>query len=334
MLDQSSEPQSHLSRSSNADLISELLAGMRLRGLRYHRLRLTPPFGVRFGEGGTPRAHFHFVARGQAYLRGEDGVLNELNHGAAVLMPRDAPHALLSEPALPCRHITGFDAAALCDAVNDVRSCDPDTCRSQDTLIFSGCMELDLGSLHPLVSLMPAVMRVDPQADRQSELLPILEAMEQEVCGQRAGFASILTRLAEVVAAAIIRSWVECGCGDASGWVEALRDPRLGGVIAALHREPGRHWTVESMAREMGVSRSVFAERFLAVTGITPLRYVTELRMRLASQWLTRERLPVEDVAERLGYGSQAAFSRAFKRTTGHSPGAYRAALPHQSEET
>ncbi len=334
MIDQSSEPQSDLSRSSNADLISELLAGMRLRGLRYHRLRLTPPFGVRFGEGGTPRAHFHFVARGQAYLRGEDGVLNELNHGAAVLMPRDAPHALLSEPALPCRHITGFDAAALCDAVNDVRSCDPDTCRSQDTLIFSGCMELDLGSLHPLISLMPAVMRVDPQADRQSELLPILEAMEQEVCGQRAGFASILTRLAEVVAAAIIRSWVECGCGDASGWVEALRDPRLGGVIAALHREPGRHWTVESMAREMGVSRSVFAERFLAVTGITPLRYVTELRMRLASQWLTRERLPVEDVAERLGYSSQAAFSRAFKRTTGHSPGAYRAALPHQSEET
>lgn len=334
MIDQSSEPQSDLSRSSNADLISELLAGMRLRGLRYHRLRLTPPFGVRFGEGGTPRAHFHFVARGQAYLRGEDGVLNELNHGAAVLMPRDAPHALLSEPALPCRHITGFDAAALCDAVNDVQSCDPDTCRSQDTLIFSGCMELDLGSLHPLVSLMPAVMRVDPQADRQSELLPILEAMEQEVCGQRAGFASILTRLAEVVAAAIIRSWVECGCGDASGWVEALRDPRLGGVIAALHREPGRHWTVESMAREMGVSRSVFAERFLAVTGITPLRYVTELRMRLASQWLTRERLPVEDVAERLGYSSQAAFSRAFKRTTGHSPGAYRAALPHQSEET
>lgn len=333
MLDQSSEPQSNLSRSSSADLISELLAGMRLQGLRYHRLRLTPPFGVRFGEGGTPRAHFHFVARGRAYLRGEDGDLSELSQGTAVLMPRDGPHALLSEPALPCRHITGFDAAALCDAVDDVQSCDPDTCRSQDTLIFSGCMELDLGSLHPLVSLMPAVMRVDPQADQQSELLPILEAMEQEVCGQRAGFAGILTRLAEVVAAAIIRSWVECGCGDASGWVEALRDPRLGRVIAALHREPGQHWTVESMAAEMGVSRSVFAERFLAVTGITPLRYVTELRMRLASQWLTRERLPVEDVAERLGYGSQAAFSRAFKRTTGHSPGAYRAATAHQSEE-
>ncbi|MCU5782853.1 AraC family transcriptional regulator [Alcanivorax balearicus MACL04] len=333
MIDQSSEPQSDLSHSSNADLISELLAGMRLRGLRYHRLRLTPPFGVRFGEGGRPRAHFHFVAQGRAYLRGEDGDLNELSHGTAVLMPRDGPHALLSEPALPCRHITGFDAAALCDAVDDVQSCDPDTCRSQDTLIFSGCMELDLGSLHPLVSLMPAVMRVDPQADRQSELLPILEAMEQEVCGQRAGFAGILTRLAEVVAAAIIRSWVECGCGDASGWVEALRDPRLGRVIAALHREPGRHWTVESMAKEMGVSRSVFAERFLTVTGITPLRYVTELRMRLASQWLTRERLPVEDVAERLGYGSQAAFSRAFKRTTGHSPGAYRATTAHPSEE-
>src|SRR5690606_12166271 len=97
-------------------------------------------------------------------------------------------------------------------------------------------------------------------------------------------------------------------------------------------RDPGRNWSVAAMASEMGSSRSVFAERFLEVTGVTPLRYVTELRMRLASQWITRDRMSIDVVAERLGYGSQAAFSRAFKRTTGKSPGTIRS--PRTERET
>jgi AraC-like DNA-binding protein len=187
-------------------------------------------------------------------------------------------------------------------------------------------MEFDLGCMSPLIGMMPEIMQVGTMLERNPEILPILEAMEREVCSERAGYGAIVTRLADVVSASIVRGWVECGCGDASGWVEALRDPRLGRVISALHRDPGRNWTVASMAAEMGTSRSVFAERFLAVTGITPLRYVTDLRMRLAMQWISRERLPVDMVAERLGYGSGAAFSRAFKRVTGTSPGVARRA--------
>src|SRR3546814_12460860 len=82
--------------------------------------------------------------------------------------------------------------------------------------------------------------------------MPMLEAMEREARSRRAGSAAILARLADVVSAYIVRGWVECGCGDASGWVEALRDPRLGRVIAALHRDPGRNWTLEDLAAEMG----------------------------------------------------------------------------------
>jgi len=106
--------------------------------------------------------------------------------------------------------------------------------------------------------------------------------------------------------------------------VSALRDPRLGGVISAVHRDPGRDWTVADLAAEMGSSRSVFAGRFLAVTGLTPLRYLTELRMRLAAEWIGRDRMPIDVAAHRLGYGSQAAFSRAFKRVVGVPPGAVR----------
>jgi AraC-like DNA-binding protein len=126
------------------------------------------------------------------------------------------------------------------------------------------------------------------------------------------------------VSAFIVRGWVECGCGDATGWVEALRDPKLGKVILALHRDPGKNWTVAELAAEMGSSRSVFAERFLAVTGMTPVRYLTELRMRLAAQWISHDRASIETVAYRLGYGSLAAFSRAFKRIVGQPPGALR----------
>ena len=99
---------------------------------------------------------------------------------------------------------------------------------------------------------------------------------------------------------------------------------RLGRVIAAIQRDPGRNWSVAELAREMGSSRSVFADRFVQVTGVTPLRYVAEVRMRLAAQWIGRERMPIETAAQRLGYASQAAFSRAFKRVTGYAPGRLR----------
>ena len=90
-----------------------------------------------------------------------------------------------------------------------------------------------------LIGLMPEAMFVGTLSERYPEILPILEAMERETCGERAGFAGILAHLANVVAAFIVRAWVESGCGEASGWVSALRDPRLGGVISAVHRDPG-----------------------------------------------------------------------------------------------
>ncbi|MGA0564296.1 AraC family transcriptional regulator [Ancylobacter sp. VNQ12] len=307
-----------------ADVVSELLMGMRLVGIDYRRIELSPPFGVRFGteEG---RAQFHFIARGPVFLRRPDGIVHAMATGDAVLLPRGGLHDLISEPELPCRDVGAFAVQPLCASVGAISSCAKDQCASGRTLIFSGCMEFDLGGMSPLVALMPEQMFVGTLLARYPEILPMLEAMERETRGDRAGFAGILARLADVVSAFIVRAWVECGCGDASGWVAALRDPRLGRVIAAVHRDPGRDWSVAELAAEMGASRSVFAERFLGVTGMTPLRYLTDLRMRLAMQWIGRERLPIDEAAHRLGYGSQAAFARAFKRVTGQAPGAVRA---------
>jgi len=255
-----------------------------------------------------------------ASLARHTGLINDL---AAGLLPRGSTHALMSDADAPCREIGGFEAAKICDTVASVGAGTEST--PGDALIFSACMELDLGGMQPLVGTMPEFMHVGTLLARYPEIRPMLDAMERESCSERAGFAGILARLADVVAAFIVRGWVECGCGDATGWVQALREPKLGRAIVALHRDPGRNWSVAELAAEAGVSRSVFAERFLAATGMTPVRYLTELRMRLAAQWITRDREAIEAVAYRLGYGSLAAFSRAFKRVVGQSPGAMRA---------
>ncbi|MGK9230938.1 AraC family transcriptional regulator [Inquilinus limosus] len=326
MFDRKSETRPEQTRPRpSGDFVSELLLGMRLVGVQYRRIAVTPPFGLGFGIVGG-RAQFHFIARGPVFLRTAGGDLHALDSGDAVLLPRGGAHDLLSAPDRPSRDIASFEAAALCETVGAICDCPDGTGLTAGVLVFSGCMEFDLGAMHPLVALMPEVMRVGTLLDRYPEILPMLEAMAREACTERVGFAAILARLADVVSASIVRGWVECGCGDAKGWIDALRDPRLGRVIAAMHRDPGRDWTVAELAAEMGSSRSVFAERFLAVTGLTPLRYVTELRMRLAAQWIGRDRMPIEAAAHRLGYGSQAAFSRAFKRVVGRSPGAVRAA--------
>ena len=127
-----------------------------------------------------------------------------------------------------------------------------------------------------------------------------------------------------MLAASIIRSWVERGCGDSKGWIAAVRDRELGKVLAAIHLEPNRDWSVETLARSMGASRSGFAERFASTVGETPARYVTQVRMHQARQWLTHDRLRIAVVANRLGYESEAAFSRAFKRVIGAPPSHFR----------
>ncbi|MHC8306358.1 AraC family transcriptional regulator [Pseudomonas sp. PB3P13] len=303
----------------SSDLINELLRGMRLRGVEYRRIQAGPAFGLGFAAK-PGHAWFHFLAVGNAVLRMEDGTTYALSTGNAVFISHGAAHQLLSHTEMPVQDIDLLGSEPLGDTVSAVDT-GTDGGPEPTTLVFSGCMEFELGSIHGLGKLMPGLMLIDAGGQRYPGLVPILATMEREVSAARLGFAGILARLADVVAAMVVRGWVECACGNASGLVAALRDPRLASALLALHQQPGRDWTVAQLAEQCNTSRSVFADRFQMTIGMAPLRYVTELRMRLASQWLTLERMPVEEVAQRLGYTSQAAFSRAFKRTTGKTPG-------------
>ncbi|KAA5967493.1 AraC family transcriptional regulator [Pantoea sp. M_9] len=307
------------------DLTSELLMGMRLYGVKYQRIALHAPFGLQYDDA-PGRAQLHFVGRGTLLLRAASGTIYPLQAGDALLIPHGKAHALVSDETAHCEPITTFNSKPICPsvcAIND--AADADLCPADsDVILFSACMAFELGGMQPLVHTMPDVMLVSTLLGQYPEIQPILDAMERETRQRKAGFAGILSRLADVVAAQIVRGWVENGCGAGSGLVQALRDPRLSLAMAAMHRAPGENWTVERLARASGSSRSVFAARFQNATGMTPLRYLTELRMRLAKERIEQGEA-VESIAFELGYGSLAAFSRAFKRITGTSPGALRA---------
>ncbi|WOI46486.1 AraC family transcriptional regulator [Acidovorax sp. BLS4] len=303
----------------SSGLISELLTGMRLRGVQYRRVQTGPTFGIGFAAR-PGHAYFHYLAVGSAILRTEDGTLHALSAGNVVLLPQGGAHQLLSSPDASVQDIGSFAAPPLGDGVYEVDDC-PSTSPLPSAIFFYGCLEFDLGGMQALGRLTPGLMLVDATGERYPGLPSILASMKGEICSGRVGFAGILARLAEVAAAMIVRGWVECGCDNAAGLVTALQDPRLAHAILALHRQPGRDWTVAELAAQCHISRSVFAERFQATIGMPPLRYATDLRMRLASQWLTQDRLSIDAVAEQLGYTSQAAFSRAFKRVIGNPPG-------------
>ncbi|RMV75100.1 AraC family transcriptional regulator [Pseudomonas amygdali] len=307
------------------DPISELLLGMRLFGVQFRRLEVVPPLGVGFTNA-IGRAQFHFVGRGPVWLRSAENVLYKLDTGDAVLIPRGGHHAMVTTENTSASDVQRFDpSTGISDGVQDQADAGEGGAVDQ-AIIFSCCMELELGGMQPLVAAMPDVMQVSTLLETCPELRPMLEAMEREALMLQAGHAGILARLAEVVAALLVRGWVAGGCGNATGWLGALQDPRLSRAIVMMHQHPGRSWTVATLAHEARHSRSVFAQRFLEATGKPPLQYLTELRMRLALHSLCREQHSVEAVANQLGYGSLAAFSRAFKRTVGISPGAVRAA--------
>lgn len=306
----------------SSELISGLLTSMRLRGVRYRRIHAGSQFGLRFSDH-RGSAYFHFVAVGSALLETDDGDVHEVPAGTAVFIPHGKAHRLQSRPGVPVQEIESYATASVGETVSAVNMC-PSLEPDPSNVLFTGEMEFDLGGMYGLSKLMPVVMVADAHGERYPGLMPILVAMRHESCTERVGFAGVLARLAEVVASMIVRGWVECGCDNASGLVAALRDPRLAKAILALHQDPGRHWTVAELAAECHVSRSVFAERFQTTIGVTPLRYATELRMFLAQQWLAEDVDSIEVLARRLGYTSQAAFSRAFKRVLGHPPGTSR----------
>jgi AraC-like DNA-binding protein len=177
----------------------------------------------------------------------------------------------------------------------------------------------------PLLSALPPVLKLDVRATASGAWIESsFRFAASEIAAGRLGSTTVIAKLSELLFVEAVGQFVASLPAERRGWLAGLRDPQIGRALAALHARPTEAWTAEALALEVGMSRSVFAERFASLVGQPPMQYLTLWRMHVAAQQLREGRGSVAQIGFAVGYESEAAFSRAFKRQFGTSPGSWR----------
>lgn len=193
------------------------------------------------------------------------------------------------------------------------------------TRLTCGVVNFDHVAAQRLITQIPEVLQVDSfDIDEDNWLQSTLRFIAREARQQKPGGETVITHLADILIIQAIRSWIDSAPEANQGWLAALRDNQLGRALAAIHREPEKDWTVASLAREAGMSRSGFSAKFTDMVGDSVKHNLTLWRMQIARARLLESPEPLGNLADRLGYQSEAAFSRAFKRVFGITPGSVR----------
>jgi len=193
------------------------------------------------------------------------------------------------------------------------------------TGLICGGYLLGPGLLHPLTTMLPPVVHIDAVQARGTGLSSAIDLLSAESQRSDPGAPAVVASLIDLLFVYLLRAWL-AGQSRAGGWAAALYDPAVGGALALIHAGPAKPWTVAMLARAVGVPRATFTRRFTMLTGQSPMAYVTSWRMTVAARILREEQGTLREVASRVGYDSEFAFARAFKRATGYAPGRYRIA--------
>lgn len=300
-----------------ADPLGEALHALRMSGTFYCRSELTEPWGLTMPpmEGCLS---FHVVTSGRCWLQveGTDDVV--LQPGDLALLPRGEGHRLVSEPGAPAPDLFDLPEELISERYSILRHGGG----GSTTRLICGAVRFDHPAARHLMKLLPQLIYVEG-TEWMENTLRMMAAEAKEL---RPGGEAVITRLADILIIQAIRTWLERDRSARTGWLGALQDRQIGPALTVIHREPARDWTVAELAREVAMSRSAFSARFTELVGEPPMHYVARWRMQVAHTWLTDERAGVAEIAERLGYQSEAAFRRAFKKFTGVPPGAVRRA--------
>ncbi|MQA78361.1 MAG: helix-turn-helix domain-containing protein [Streptosporangiales bacterium] len=301
------------------DPIGEALHQLRMNGAYYCRSELTAPWGL---TAPVLPGHlwFHVVTAGRAWLQVGSADERAMGPGELVLVPHGKGHVIRSGPGVPAPDVLGLDREAVSDRYEILRHGGG----GEPTELICGAVRFDHPAAHHLVATLPETMYVDASGTQGSWMHSTLTLMANEAKDLRPGGEEVITRLGDIVVIQAIRAWLESDPAARTGWLGALRDPVIGRAIAMIHRDPAREWTVASLARELAMSRSSFAARFSTLVGEPAMQYVTRWRMHVAMLSLKDDRSTAAQLAGRLGYQSEAAFARAFKRVVGIPPGAVR----------
>ncbi|HEY8682947.1 MAG TPA: AraC family transcriptional regulator [Rhodanobacter sp.] len=298
------------------DALSDVLELIRVRGNTVFTCAASAPFGIRFPPG---KHRLHIVRSGHIAIA-VDGIEQtyRASQGDLVMLTHGHGHVIADQP--------GRQA----DALDDLAKRDYDQTRlalgSGDTAWLCGDFGFDGMLSRRLLSVLPPVIILKGLRDRPFEWLELsCHFILDEALNPRAGAAAMISRLLDVIFVQLLRTWA-AGGEVGYGWLSGAIDPRISEVLVAMHAEPERAWSINELAGLAHLSRSAFAERFQRVVGQTPLTYLAAWRMDRAAELLRHGRGSMSDIGNRVGYASQAAFSRAFKLRYGMSPVQWRRA--------
>jgi len=319
------------------DVLSDVLRTVRLTGAVFFDVMALEPWVAeqppremilrKILPNATHLIAYHVVTEGSCFasLIGEQSIA--LEAGEVVVFTKGDPHVMSSSPGMradpgwlaPFRDQTGLELPILINY---------DGGGPASAKLICGFLACDAQPFNPLLDNLPRVIKTgNLQSNDGSCVGQFIRLAMTESQSKRAGCQSVLARLSELMFIEVIRRHLEAMPPEQAGWLAGLRDQFVGKALALMHSDPARNWTIEELARKVGLSRSELAERFSSLVGTPPMHYLARWRMQIASGLLKGGNADIATVAAATGYGSEAAFSRAFKKLIGTSPSAWRRRL-------
>jgi AraC-like DNA-binding protein len=317
------------------DVLSDVLRAVRLTGAVYFDFRARAPWAAETPETERICAQvmpefehvisFHILLDGQCWaeLAGEQQSAVRMEAGDAVIFPRGDHHVMASEPGQ--RAVPDLSAyfrphdRPLPFVWNVGGNGEP--CR-----LACGYLGCDARPFNPILDALPPLLHVRAKKGERSLNHDLIRAALAESERPRAGGETILSKLSELMFLEAVRQHLDGLHNESSGWLSGLRDRHIGKALGLMHGRPAERWTIDALAREVGLSRSAFAERFTQLLGTPPMQYLANWRLQLAVGLLERQSISIAQAAAEVGYESEAAFNRAFKRQVGVPPGSWRRA--------
>ena len=315
------------------DVLSDVLRAVRLTGAIFFSVDAKAPWvagtpaASRIARSVMPEAEhvimFHAVTEGACWLEleGDDKPPLRLATGDIVVLPMGEAHVFCSAPGMrakpdlglyyrptdqPLPFMIGIDAA--------------DGVRTRFVCGYLGC---DAKPFNPILPALPQVLHARA-SEGTGYLTQLIKLAVDETAARRSGGETVLSKVAELMFVEVVRRYIDLLPSDASSWLAGLRDSHVSVALHLMHARPAEQWTLERLSLEAGLSRSVFAERFAHFVGDTPMQYLTRWRMQLATRLLEQPGVGLAQIASQVGYESEAAFNRAFKKCVGVPPGAWR----------
>lgn len=324
------------SAAEGVDVLSDVLRSVRLTGALYFLIEASTPWltrapaAERFAAAVLPGAQqlisFHLVTAGHCWGGLEGQAPQRLEAGDILVVPHGAPYFLAApsdaQPTYGDEEALTFFADMAAGTIAPV--VEEGGGGPEHTQFICGFLGCDLRPFNPVLAALPEAIVLRRESSAAPRMKPLVDFALRELHDRRSGTREVLLRLAELMFIEAMRRHIDTLPEAREGWLAGLRDPVVAKVLASLHGQPSRAWTLDLLAREAASSRTVLSERFVRHVGLPPMQYLAAWRMQLAARLLASPGARVKSVAEAVGYASEAAFSRAFSQAAGMPPARWR----------